>query len=157
MPSSYQKLLLISTSDSDYGKVGIESGRVNRSCLQPFQQEDVMTVSLTGQAHVESHRGRRRYSRMILGQFLEHFHRQVYGGVFDPDSPLSNERGFRTDVIAALRELRIPVVRWPGGWLWSIAIQKNIWRVRWSWKDGLSRENAGQQHWLAIVRMPSTM
>ena len=56
-----------------------------------------------------------RFNRMLFGQFLEHFHRQVYGGVFEPGSALSDGDGFRTDVIAALRELKIPVVRWPGG------------------------------------------
>ena len=55
------------------------------------------------------------YDRMIFGQFIEHFHRQIYGGIFEPDSPLSDENGFRKDVIAALRELQIPIVRWPGG------------------------------------------
>jgi alpha-L-arabinofuranosidase len=55
------------------------------------------------------------YSRMIFGGFLEHFDRQVYGGVFEPGSPLSDARGFRKDVLAALKELRVPVVRWPGG------------------------------------------
>ncbi len=55
------------------------------------------------------------YSRMIFGGFLEHFDHQVYGGVFDPGSPLANEKGFRRDVLAALKELRTPVVRWPGG------------------------------------------
>jgi alpha-N-arabinofuranosidase len=55
------------------------------------------------------------YDRMIFGQFIEHFHRQVYGGIFDPGSKLSDEKGFRTDVIDALREMKVPVVRWPGG------------------------------------------
>jgi len=55
------------------------------------------------------------YSRMIFGGFLEHFDRQVYGGVFDPGSPLSDEHGFRKDVLDALKELGVPVVRWPGG------------------------------------------
>ena len=61
--------------------------------------------------------GRRQieYSRHIFGHFIEHFHRQVYGGLFDPGSPLSDERGFRRDVLAALRELNVPNVRWPGG------------------------------------------
>ncbi len=36
------------------------------------------------------------YSRDIFGHFVEHFHRQVYGGIFDPGSPLADERGFRT-------------------------------------------------------------
>ncbi|HEY8317748.1 MAG TPA: alpha-L-arabinofuranosidase C-terminal domain-containing protein [Amnibacterium sp.] len=55
------------------------------------------------------------YSRDIFGHFVEHFHRQVYGGIFEPGSPLADERGFRLDVLEALRELRIPNVRWPGG------------------------------------------
>ena len=52
---------------------------------------------------------------MIFGHFLEHFHRQIYGGVFDPGSRLADENGFRRDVIAALRKLKTPVIRWPGG------------------------------------------
>lgn len=55
------------------------------------------------------------YSPMIFGGFLEHFDHQVYGGVFDPGSPLSDKNGFRRDVLAALTELKVPVVRWPGG------------------------------------------
>ena len=42
------------------------------------------------------------YSPMIFGGFIEHFHRQIYGGLFEPGSPLSDERGFRKDVIAAM-------------------------------------------------------
>jgi alpha-N-arabinofuranosidase len=56
-----------------------------------------------------------KYSEMIFGQFIEHFHRQIYGGIFEPGSRLSDEQGFRKDVIEALRELKVPVVRWPGG------------------------------------------
>ncbi len=52
---------------------------------------------------------------MIFGHFLEHFHRQVYGGVFDPGSHLADDNGFRRDVIEALRRIKTPVVRWPGG------------------------------------------
>jgi alpha-N-arabinofuranosidase len=52
---------------------------------------------------------------MIYGHFIEHFHRQIYGGIFDPGNSLSDSDGFRTDVIEALRRIRIPVLRWPGG------------------------------------------
>ncbi|MBR6569265.1 MAG: alpha-N-arabinofuranosidase [Clostridia bacterium] len=52
---------------------------------------------------------------MLYGQFLEHFHRQVYGGVFMPGHPLADENGFRRDVIEALRKIRTPIIRWPGG------------------------------------------
>ncbi len=56
-----------------------------------------------------------RRDPMIYGQFLEHFHRQIYGGVYEPGSPLSDGAGFRTDVLDALRKIRVPVIRWPGG------------------------------------------
>jgi alpha-N-arabinofuranosidase len=56
-----------------------------------------------------------KYDPMIFGGFIEHFHRQIYGGIFELGSPLSDENGFRKDVIEALRELKMPIVRWPGG------------------------------------------
>lgn len=51
----------------------------------------------------------------IFGGFLEHLGRAVYGGVYDPTSPLADEHGCRTDVLAALRDLGLTVVRYPGG------------------------------------------
>jgi alpha-N-arabinofuranosidase len=51
----------------------------------------------------------------FFGYFLEQFRRQIYGGVFDPRSPLADEHGFRTDVPDAVRRLRPAVLRWPGG------------------------------------------
>jgi alpha-N-arabinofuranosidase len=68
-------------------------------------------------------------SRMIFGGFLEHFHKQIYGGIFEPGSPLSDERGFRKDVIEAMKELKLSVVRWPGGCFAS----------GYRWKDGVGR------------------
>ncbi|MBI9048624.1 MAG: alpha-N-arabinofuranosidase [Anaerolineaceae bacterium] len=51
----------------------------------------------------------------IFGGFIEHMGRMVYEGIYDPESPLSDERGFRTDVLAALKELAPTVIRYPGG------------------------------------------
>ncbi|HEY5806527.1 MAG TPA: alpha-L-arabinofuranosidase C-terminal domain-containing protein [Povalibacter sp.] len=54
--------------------------------------------------------------RHLFGQFAEHLGRGVYEGVWvGPDSPIPNTRGIRNDVVAALKELRVPNVRWPGG------------------------------------------
>ncbi len=44
------------------------------------------------------------YDPMIFGGFLEHFDRQIYGGVFEPGSPFADKDGFREDVVAALKE-----------------------------------------------------
>lgn len=52
---------------------------------------------------------------MIYGHFLEHHHRQIYGGVYDPQSRFADGDGLRTDVIEALKEIRTPIIRWPGG------------------------------------------
>ena len=53
--------------------------------------------------------------RKVYGNFLEMLDRAVYGGVFEPGSSLSDEEGFRRDVMAAVRELGVTVLRWPGG------------------------------------------
>lgn len=53
--------------------------------------------------------------RRILGGFAEHLGRCIYGGIYDEGSPLSDERGFRKDVVEAVRRLKPPVLRWPGG------------------------------------------
>jgi alpha-N-arabinofuranosidase len=55
-------------------------------------------------------------NRDIFGQFAEHLGTGIYGGIWvGPGSPIPNIRGIRTDVVAALRALRVPNVRWPGG------------------------------------------
>lgn len=51
----------------------------------------------------------------VYGQFIEHLEGCIYGGIYEPGSPLSDERGFRTDVLKAVRELKAPILRWPGG------------------------------------------
>src|SRR5256885_2302074 len=53
--------------------------------------------------------------RRIFGNFVEHLGRCIYGGIFDEGSPLSDTAGFRRDVLDAVRPLRIPILRWPGG------------------------------------------
>lgn len=51
----------------------------------------------------------------IFGGFLEHMGRAVYGGVYDPGNDRSDTDGFRTDVLDALGQLRMPIIRYPGG------------------------------------------
>jgi len=53
--------------------------------------------------------------RNIYGGFIEHLGRCIYGGIYEPGSPLADGQGFRRDVLEAMRQLRLPVLRWPGG------------------------------------------
>lgn len=56
-----------------------------------------------------------RLERNVFGGFVEHLGRCINGGLYDEGSPLSDERGFRLDVLGLLKPLRVPVLRWPGG------------------------------------------
>ena len=60
-------------------------------------------------------RFREPFDRRLFGSFLEHLGRAVYTGVYEPGSPLADAKGFRTDVIADLERLRVPIMRYPGG------------------------------------------
>ena len=53
--------------------------------------------------------------RNIFGSFVEHVGRCVYGGIYEPDSPLADANGLRVDVLEAVRRLRIANIRYPGG------------------------------------------
>lgn len=53
--------------------------------------------------------------RDIFGGFTEHLGRCIYGGIYEPDSPFADEDGIRHDVLDALKRLRMPVMRYPGG------------------------------------------
>ena len=57
-----------------------------------------------------------KIDRNIFGQFAEHLGLGIYEGVWvGPDSPIPNTRGIRNDVVAALKAIKVPNVRWPGG------------------------------------------
>ena len=57
-----------------------------------------------------------KIDRNIFGQFAEHLGHGIYEGIWvGPESSIPNTRGIRNDVVAALRALRVPNVRWPGG------------------------------------------
>lgn len=53
--------------------------------------------------------------KRIYGSFVEHLGRAVYGGIYEPNHPDANESGFRQDVIELVKELQVPLVRYPGG------------------------------------------
>jgi alpha-N-arabinofuranosidase len=70
--------------------------------------------------------------RKLFGGFVEHLGHCVYGGLYEEGSPLSDERGFRKDVLGLLRELRLGVLRWPGGNFVS----------NYHWQDGIGPKQA---------------
>ncbi|MGG5313794.1 alpha-N-arabinofuranosidase [Enterococcus sp. DIV2371] len=53
--------------------------------------------------------------RRLYGSFIEHMGRAVYGGIYQPDHPTANDQGFRQDVMELVKELSVPLIRYPGG------------------------------------------
>ena len=53
--------------------------------------------------------------KRLSGSFVEHLGRCVYGGIYEPTHPLADADGFRRDVLELVQELRVPIVRYPGG------------------------------------------
>jgi alpha-L-arabinofuranosidase len=80
----------------------------------------------------------------IYGGFTEHMGRCIYGGLYDPGNPLSDTNGYRKDVITALQDLRVPVVRYPGG----------NFVATYHWLDGVgpreSRPKRPELAWLGV-------
>ena len=85
-------------------------------------------------------------NRNLYGQFAEHLGHCIYGGIWvGENSPIPNTRGMRNDVIAALRALDLPVVRWPGG----------CFADEYHWRDGIGprakRPAMINTHWGGLV------
>jgi alpha-N-arabinofuranosidase len=53
--------------------------------------------------------------KRIYGSFIEHLGRAVYGGIYEPGHATADDKGFRQDVLDLVRELNVPIVRYPGG------------------------------------------
>jgi len=63
----------------------------------------------------------------IYGSFVEHLGRCVYGGIYEPDHPTSDKEGFRGDVLKLVKDINVPIVRFPGGNFVSA----------YNWEDGI--------------------
>jgi alpha-L-arabinofuranosidase len=101
--------------------------------------------------------------RGIFGGFIEHLGRCIYGGLFEEGSPLSDERGFRRDVLEALRPFRMPVLRWPGGnfvsgyhWLDGVGpVEQRARRIELAW-HGEESNRFGTDEFIEYCRVLET-
>ncbi|WP_340022259.1 alpha-N-arabinofuranosidase [Paenibacillus sp. FSL K6-1096] len=87
-----------------------------------------------------------KIDRNIYGHFAEHLGRCIYEGIWvGEDSPIPNTKGIRNDVVEALKEMKIPVLRWPGG----------CFADEYHWKDGIGpseeRKRMINTHWGGAV------
>jgi len=85
-------------------------------------------------------------SRHIYGQFAEHLGQCIYGGIWvGPNSTIPNTRGIRNDVVSALKRIKIPNLRWPGG----------CFADEYHWMDGIGprekRPKMVNTHWGGVT------
>ena len=85
-------------------------------------------AGITVDATLHADRAGPKLDRNLQGQFAEHLGTGIYGGLWVGEgSPIPNTRGFRNDVVAALKRIKVPVVRWPGG----------CFADDYDWRDGI--------------------
>ena len=82
----------------------------------------------------------------VYGNFSEHLGRCIYEGLYvGEDSPIPNVNGMRCDVVNALKDMGLPVLRWPGG----------CFADEYHWKDGIgpkeNRKKMINTHWGGVV------
>lgn len=87
-----------------------------------------------------------KIDRQIYGHFSEHLGRCIYEGFWvGEDSPIANTNGIRNDVVAALKEIKIPGLRWPGG----------CFADEYHWKDGIGAKEGRKKmintHWGGVL------
>ena len=85
-------------------------------------------------------------NKNIYGHFSEHLGRCIYGGLFvGEDSKIPNINGMRTDIVTALKNIAVPVLRWPGG----------CFADEYHWKDGVgareTRKRMVNTHWGGVI------
>jgi alpha-N-arabinofuranosidase len=117
-----------------------------------------MENGIMNRISVNVQQGNIRVNRHIYGSFSEHLGRCIYGGFWvgnDPDTAASipNLRGIRKDIVAALRHIKIPNLRWPGGcfadeyhWKDGIGTQKERPRMINTHWGGVSEDNSFGTH-----------
>ena len=87
-----------------------------------------------------------KISRNIYGNFSEHLGRCIYNGIYvGENSDIPNVNGMRTDIVEALKAIKLPVLRWPGG----------CFADEYHWKDGIgpkeTRKKMVNTHWGGVA------
>jgi alpha-N-arabinofuranosidase len=113
--------------------------------------------------YVDTHRTIAPVDRNIFGSFLEHLGRAIYEGIYDPGSKLSDENGFRKDVMNEVREMGVPIIRYPGGnfvsgynWLDGVGPKQDRPRVLDKAWNSLNTNQFGTNEFMAWCRAVGT-
>ena len=114
--------------------------------------------------YVDTRRTITPMDRNLFGSFLEHLGRAIYEGIYDPDSKFSDSSGFRKDVIAEIRALGVPIIRYPGGnfvsgynWLDGIGPKQDRPRVLDKAWNSINTNQFGTDEFMAWCKAVGTL
>jgi alpha-N-arabinofuranosidase len=82
---------------------------------KPAEAVSSAGIATAARVYVDTRRAIAPIDRNIFGSFLEHLGRAIYEGIYDPGSKLSDANGFRKDVLNEIRQMGVPIIRYPGG------------------------------------------
>jgi alpha-N-arabinofuranosidase len=85
------------------------------SCLLSLGNGSVFGQQTSAVIKLDIDRKTAEIDKLIFGNFTEHLGRCIYGGIYEPGSPMSDKDGFRRDVMEATQKLGVSIIRWPGG------------------------------------------
>ena len=116
---------------------------MNKTPKKDFKEGKVL---LMAKLYINPGNPKSKINKEIYGNFSEHLGRCIYEGIFvGEDSPIPNTNGMRNDVVEALKEMKLPVLRWPGG----------CFADEYHWMDGIgpkeNRKRMINTHWGGVV------
>jgi len=121
------------------------------------------STTTTARVFVDTRRTIAALDRNLFGSFLEHLGRAIYDGIYDPGSKLSDASGFRKDVLNEIRELGVPIIRYPGGnfvsgynWLDGVGPKKDRPRVLDKAWDTIESNQFGTNEFMAWCKAAGT-
>ena len=121
------------------------------------------TTATAARVYVNTRRTIAPLDRNLFGSFLEHLGRAIYEGIYDPGSKLSDANGFRKDVLNEIRQLGVPIIRYPGGnfvsgynWLDGVGPKKDRPRTLDKAWDTLESNQFGTDEFLAWCKAAGT-
>jgi len=139
-----------------FGNSVLASGRAGQTASS-------VSASAPARVYVDSRRTIAPLDRNLFGSFLEHLGRAIYEGIYDPGSKLSDSNGFRKDVLNEIRQLGVPIIRYPGGnfvsgynWLDGVGPKKDRPRVLDKAWDTTESNQFGTNEFLAWCKAAGT-
>jgi alpha-L-arabinofuranosidase len=120
--------------------------------------------SEAARVYLDSRRTVAPLDRNLFGSFLEHLGRAIYEGIYDPGSRLSDANGFRKDVMDEVRQMGVPIIRYPGGnfvsgynWLDGVGPKQDRPRVLDKAWNSLNSNQFGTNEFMAWCKAVGTL